>query len=300
MTAAVTGVQSPARIDPFAPTRSGTWHGNGVTVRRATGTCGRGHVDDGAVCTKHFCARRWDGLLTVEHHLTPDELNDELATIIAIELADTGMLCGQADFEEVFTGVVRSSVDGPVDSWLRFYGNSLTRLESGAAGFSPVHHYAADLVQGLEVIDVGSCFGFFPLRLTVRGIDVLATDLSVPTIDLLSRMSRLLDRPVRTLACDAARVPLASGITDTVTALHLIEHLPPEVSDAVVDEALRLARRRVVIAVPFETEPAACYGHCRRFVAADLQRMARRLQRDHRGLRATVAEHHGGWLILDR
>ncbi|HPX38428.1 MAG TPA: mycofactocin oligosaccharide methyltransferase MftM [Mycobacterium sp.] len=298
MTAPLLG--APARIDPFAPIVEQVWHGVGVTVRRGTGPHIRhGHGPD-AVCTERFCAQRLDGLLTVEHRLSPDQLCDELAAMIADDLAGTGMLGSQADFEEVFTGVIRSSVDGAQASWLSFYRNSVARLEAGLAGFSPVHRYGADLIRGAEVIDLGSCFGFFPLRLAAQGIGVLATDLSAPTMGLLSRMSALLGRPVRTMACDATRVPLPDRAADTVTALHLIEHLPPESSDAVIDEAVRLARHRVVIAVPFEAEPVTCYGHVQRFGCEELDGLARRLCHRHPELRATVTEHHGGWLVLDR
>ena len=71
--------------------------------------------------------------------------------------------------------------------------------------------------------------------------------------------------------------------------------------DAVLDEAVRLARRRVVIAVPFEDEPRACYGHVQRFDLAALELMADRLCLRHPANQPPAAyEFHGGWLILDR
>lgn len=297
MTAALTAAPdvaagAPAVIDPLAPMSwHGVWHGARVTVRRVardrlrTGTL-RGH--------------RSAGRLIVEHRLGPGDLCDDLATVLLDGLADTEQPCGQAEFEELFTGVVRSTVAGAQRSWLRFYRNSMRRLESGAAEFAPVHDFAAAHIRGGAVLDLGSCFGFFPLRLAARGFDVVATDLSAPTADLLARMSRALHHPLRTLACDAARVPLPDRCADTVTALHLLEHLPADRSGAVVTEALRLARRRVVIAVPFETEPTACHGHLQRFGPAELHQLADRLRALDPGLQTAVSEHHGGWLVLDR
>ena len=116
---------------------------------------------------------------------------------------------------------------------------------------------------------------------------------------LLARVSRTLRRPVPTICCDAARVPLPDRDADTVTVVHLLEHLTPG-ADEVLEEALRLARRQVVVAVPFEDEPRACYGHIQRFDIAALSRLAVRLRQRHSGLRAGVHEYHGGWLILDR
>jgi hypothetical protein len=288
MTSAVAAaLPAPAAIDPFARNLDGEWHGDTVTVVRVAATLLGG--DRFRVC-------RRGGRLVVEHALTPVQLCDELATTIVAEL---GLEVDQAEFEAVFTGIVCSTVRGPMAAWRRFYANSVARLESGAACFSPIHSRAAALIEGRQVIDLGSCFGFFPLRLAGRGIDVLATDLSAPTMELLTRMTRLLGRPARTLACDASSVPLPDCCTDTVTALHLIEHLPAQSCDAVVREAIRLARRRVVIAVPFEAEPTACYGHVQRFDRAGLEGIAGRLRRDYPGLRTTVLEHHGGWLVLD-
>ena len=290
-------VLGPAPVDPLAPAPRGVWSGNGVRVRRRRGPH-RDHT--GTVCTPRFCAQRRGSALTVEHDLTPDELSDELAILLTDELGASGVLRGQPDFELVFTGIVRSTVDGGMPAWSRFYRNSLAALESGRAAFAPVHERAMQLTAGSQVLDLGSCFGFFPLRMSRAGFELTATDLSAPTMDLLSRVSFQFCRPVHTLACDAAHVPVADGAADTVTALHLLEHLSPAAGDAVLAEALRLARRRVIVAVPFEDEPQACYGHVRRFDVAELVRLGERLSHTHPGVSVTVSEHHGGWLVLDQ
>lgn len=283
-------------LDPLAPSPRGMWSGQGVRVRRRTGP----HRTHAGMCTTRFCTHRQGALLTVEHDLTPDELSDELTLLLVDELVDCGALQGQPEFELVFTGIVRSTVDGGLPSWLRFYRNSLDRLEGGSASFAPVHSFAADLLRGRSLVDLGSCFGFFPLRAAQAGYCVTATDLSAPTMNLLARASERLRRPLRTVTCDAAAVPLPDGCADTVTALHLVEHLTPEATEAVLAEALRLARRRVVVAVPFEETPRECYGHIQRFDVGVLTQHAVRLQSTHPDVTASVDEHHGGWLVLDR
>jgi len=252
-----------------------------------------------SVCTPQFCAQRQGGLLTVEHSLTPDQLCDELAVILAEQLVGSGALRGHLEFERVFIGIVRSTVDGGLPAWLRFYRNSIDKLESGTTAFAPIHTWAAAQMHGHRLVDLGSCFGFFPLRMSRRGIDVTATDLSGSTMRLLQQVSEQLRRPLRTLACNAADVPLPDRCADTVTALHLIEHVPADVADAIVTEALRLARRRVVIAVPFEDEPQECYGHLRRYDLPAVRRMAEKVCEHNPGVSAAVYELHGGWLILD-
>lgn len=272
----------------------------GVHVTRRNGPH-RGHPGQNSLCTNRFCTSRADGILAVEHDLGPDEISDELAVLLATELDDAGVLRGQLEFEAVFTGVVQSAAgDDPCgdDAWLRFYRNSLDRLEHGTAAFAPIHEHAASLVVGHEILDLGSCFGFFPLRMAAAGSTVTASDLSGPTMALLDRVSVHLDRRVRTLTCDAARVPLPDRSADTVTVLHLLEHLDAAAAGDVLREAMRLARRRVIVAVPFEDVPRACYGHVQRFdgevlrIIADAWRSV--------GIRAGVHEYHGGWLILDR
>jgi Methyltransferase domain len=268
-----------------------------VRVRRRRGPHVAHHGVD-TLCTNRFCTTRRGGVLHVAHDLLPYEICDDLAELLAVELDDTGVLRGQPEFEAVFTGVVRSAADGDDAAWLRFYGNTLARLEHGTAAFAPVHEHAASLVLGTEIVDLGSCFGFFPLRMAAAGLAVTATDLSAPTMELLDRMCAMLRRPVRTLDCNAADVPLPDGAADTVTVLHLLEHLEPETAAAVLDEALRLARRRVIVAVPFEDVPRACYGHVQRFDVTVLRGMAD--ARRSRVTSAGVHEFHGGWLVLDR
>lgn len=287
------------RIDPLRPAPRGMWFGHNVRVTRRLGPH-RAHADANSVCTPRFCVGRHGELLTVVHDLTADELSDELAVLLADELDGTGLLRGQRDFELVFTGVVRSTVDGGLPAFTRFYRNSIARLEAGVAPFAPVHERAEHLVTGCSLLDLGSCFGFFPLRMAQHGIAVTATDLSAPTMQLLASVSDRLGRGVQTLCCDATRVPLADGYADTVTVLHLLEHVTPADADAVLAEALRLARRRVVVAVPFEDEPRACYGHLQRYDLDALHRIAVRLSEADESLRVEVAEHHGGWLVVDR
>lgn len=288
-----------AVLNPLAPTPRGRWSSHGIRVRRRRGPHRR-HGGDQSLCTPRFCVQRHGSLLTVEHDLAPDELCDELAVMLAEQLVDTGALRGQSEFEMVFTGIVRSTVDGGLPAWLRFYRNSLDKLEGGTTAFAPIHAWAAAHIEGHRVVDLGSCFGFFPLRLARRGIDVLATDLNGSAMHLLKQMSTQLRRPLTTMTCDAADVPLPVGSADTVTVLHLIEHLPSDAIEAVLDEAVRLARRRVIVAVPFEDEPRDCYGHLQRFDLPALQSMAGDVTRRHAGLSAQAYEFHGGWLILDR
>jgi SAM-dependent methyltransferase len=156
-----------------------------------------------------------------------------------------------------------------------------------------VHRRAAELAIG-EVLELGCCFGFLSLRLAASGHPVTAVDLSAGAARLLAAVAPALGVAVRTLAGDALAVPLAERCADTVFAVHLLEHLPPGPDAVVLAEMLRLARRRVVIAVPYEDEPNPTWGHLRTFDTAALTALGAAT-----GHPFAVTEHHGGWLVID-
>ena len=107
-------------------------------------------------------------------------------------------------------------------------------------------------------------------------------------------MAPALGAPLHAVVGDACAVPLADRSADTVFAVHLLEHLPPPLAARVVGEMLRVARRRVVVAVPFEDEPNPTWGHIRTFDLAALDALGAATGQPY-----AVEEHHGGWLVLD-
>jgi SAM-dependent methyltransferase len=230
-----------------------------------------------------------DGQL--RHRIPPDELSNDLAGWIADDLVAPGLLPPHA-FERTFV----SAVD---DAWLPFYRNTLRELAHGGApggtnaGMAPVHDRAAALARG-SVVELGCCFGFLSLRLARDGHRVTAVDLSAGTVGLLASIAPALGTPLHAVAGDAAAVPLADDSADTVFAVHLLEHLPAELGPRVVGEMLRVARQRVVVAVPFEDAPNPTWGHISTFDLDDLDALGAATGRPH-----TVAEHHGGWLVVD-
>ncbi|MFF4549657.1 mycofactocin oligosaccharide methyltransferase MftM [Streptomyces sp. NPDC001406] len=293
------------RIDPLAPCPSGAYADHLVRVIRDSP-----RLDDATprpiVRTEHFSLRRRGRRVELGHSLRPGQLDNDLAGLLAEELFAPGWLSGSDIFERVFTGVVRSCVDGALPAWTTFYDNTLARIReywrapkpaghSSIAGFAPVYRRTLDLVAPGTVLDMGACFGFLPLLLAEReGYAVIASDLSRGTMRLLAAVAGARGLALDTLACDAAQVPRPDRSVDTVTVIHVLEHLDPGHGDTVVREALRLARQRVVVAVPYEDEPTAAYGHVRCFDPAGLTALGRRT-----GHRFCVTSHHGGWLVLD-
>jgi methyltransferase family protein len=304
----------PQTIDPLAPGPHGRYDDHLVSVLRTEPPRGRAAPLVGAaangglvVRTDHFCLSERGRRIEVTHWLSPDQLDNDVAGLLAEELFAPGWVSGLEIFERIFTGVVRSCVDDPLLAWSTFYGNTLAGIRQcwrapGAAGredttigeLAPVYAHALQLIPAGQVLDLGSCFGFLPLLLAERPDNtVTASDLSGGSMGLLSAVAAARGQQVNTLVCDAARIPVPDGWADTVSVIHLLEHVSLDHGRAVIGEALRVARRQVVVAVPVEDEPTAVYGHLRTFDLRQLGELG-----DLAGQHGRVHEHHGGWLVL--
>jgi len=286
-------VLTPRPIDPLHGGGHDRYDDDLVTVER------RGEPAPHAAHTRHFATWREDDRLHVVHRLRPDQIDNDLAGLVSDELFDPGWLTGGDVFERVFSGIVLSSAADATSAWELFYRNTLERLRHpGATGslaeYAPVYAHALSLVPSGTVLELGCCFGFLSLQLAEQA-RVTASDVTPNTVRLLGQVARRLDVGLDTLICDAARVPRPDASYDTVLAVHLLEHLEESHAELVVAEMLRLARHRVVVAVPFEDEPSAAYGHLRCFDLDVLNALGRAS-----GWRYRTYEHHGGWLVLER
>ena len=295
----------PRPIDPLAPTVGGRYVDEVVAVQRWRG--GRPRLRRRGVRTEHFDLFRDGPRLAVSHGIADEHIDNDLAGLLAAELFSPGWISGGELFERILTGVVRTSASDPLTSWERFHRNTQDRLAAcwegrttpgghgTTAGFAPVYRRALEEVVGTSALELGACFGFLSVLLARRGHVVTATDLCPGTVRLLQRLTPRLGVRLAALRADATRVPLPSETADTVLAIHLLEHLDVADGARALAEAQRLARRRVVIAVPYEAQPDAVFGHVRAFDAAVLHQLGRASGWPHR-----VTDHHGGWLVLER
>ncbi len=310
------GLNAPA-IDPLSTPMDGAYSDDLVAVRAVRHTP-RPRRELHTVRTTHFDVRTLRGRVYIDHCIPPARIDDDLAGLLSDELFGPGWLRGPDLFERVFTGIVISSDDDPLSAWERFYRNTLDRIEEalaaidaspdpdGSSGsgnahgtvadYAPVYRFAESLVLPGSTLELGSCFGFLSLRLAASSpYPVTASDLNQGTCRLLAAMAQRLGVRLTVRAADAARFPAADGHADTVLLVHLLEHLDPDHGERVLREARRLARKRVVVAVPFEDQPDETYGHLRSLSTQDLQAWGEASR-----WRYTVHTHHGGWLVLDR
>ena len=231
-------------------------------------------------------------------------ISNELADHIAAELVPLGLVPDGAAFERVFVDAVLSSQPSPDQAWAAFYANTLRRLRhadgagtGSVATFARIYARALALVRGTTVLDTGCCFGFLPLLAAERdpGLRIVGADLVPATAALAGRISRGRGSRACFAAADLLALPVADQAVDTVLAVHILEHIPAEASALALAQLRRVARQRVVIAVPLEETPDPVFGHLQAF---DLSRLAKLGAAP--GWSRAVCAADGGWLVLDR
>jgi SAM-dependent methyltransferase len=236
-----------------------------------------------------------DGRIWVRHGWRAGELDDEIAEPLAAALSPVSD--DHEVFGRAFTGVVLTSQPDATVAWDSFYRASLARLHRppGQRGYSEIYQHALDLLPGTTVADLGCGFGFLSLHLAGRGAAVTACDVTPGATGLLRRMAGLLGLPLDVVTGDAGSGRLGPVSADAVALLHVLEHVDEPAAAALISEAMRIARHRVVVAVPYETIPSRLFGHLRTIDTGQLDKLGAGSGWDYR-----VHEYHGGWLVLDR
>lgn len=232
-------------------------------------SCPEGRYEDSRVVVETGAApgvsagRGPDGRIWVRHGWRPGELDDEIAGPLATVL---GPLTDDHDvFGRAFSGIVLTSRPDATVAWDAFYRASLARLhrQPGQRGYSEVYRHALDLLPVTTVADLGCGFGFLALHLAARGAAVTACDVTPGATGLLRRMAGLLGLPLDVVTGDAGSGRLGPVAADAVALLHVLEHVDEAAAAALISEATRIARHRVVVAVPYETTAATLFGHVR-------------------------------------
>ena len=243
-------------------------------------------------------ALRWrhgrTGRLEIGHDLDLATVSDARMVAELDGLVQRGVLEGRQQFEDAATGVILTCADDAGDCWRAFYANSLRELSAGRSPFAPIHRRALSLISGSSLLEVGCCFGFFALQAAAgHCADVYACDISAGAVRLLDEAARQRTSNVQVVCGDALALPYPDDFVDTVTLIHLLEHLPGG-ADLAIAEALRVARRRVVIAVPHEQVASAHFGHHHTLTPLTLARWAETAGQPD----ALTFSDHGGWLVL--
>ena len=254
-----------------------------------------------SITTQHFLIQ--DG--HIRPRLGSSGISNELAGHIAAELAPLGLVPDGPAFERVFVDTVQAAHPDPRHAWSLFYSNTMRHLhhpDPGGTGsiatFARIYEHVMSLIRGTTVLDAGCCFGFLPLLAADRDprLRIVGVDLVPPAVALADRISRTRGSRARFAAADLMALPAGDQAVDTVLAVHVLEHLEADASALAVAQLCRVARHRVVVAVPLEAAPDPTFGHVQAF---DLPRLARLGARGE-GWSPAVYAADGGWLVLDR
>ena len=265
--------------------------------------------------------------LVVVHNFDPEQIDNNLGFYVANELlpllsAARGRMPEaspaddpfahdqQALFEQCVGAIVRSMDSNERLAWHRFYVNSLTALERAMQSdqpaadfigpFGAIYRRLIDLARGTSLLDAGTCFGFLPLLLARRDdppATIVGCDLDGALVSFANAYARHAGLAnVSFTVADLLGDELARlGRFDTVTCVHVLEHLAPEQTLTALRALWQCTTQRLIVTVPLEEQPDPRFGHRQTFTTRRLEILGREL-----GGRFQTFALHGCWLVVDR
>ncbi|MBE3566980.1 MAG: class I SAM-dependent methyltransferase [Thermogemmatispora sp.] len=233
------------------------------------------------------------------HWLSERESDNRLVDYLQQELVSIGWLQDEADFSAALNALVVSFEPArPLRAWRLFALNTFTRLSERIAqvpasiatgtentedsetiaSFAAIYRRLFSLLQGNSLLDVGCACAYWPLLVAKGGHclpgPIVAVDRRVEALRLSALLAETLGLAAQLRfeqqdLCQPAFLRL--GQFDTVTAIHLLEHLEESQLPLALDQLLQVTRRRLLIVVPYEEQAQICYGHRQVFSTAKLQ-----------------------------
>ncbi len=274
--------------------------------------------------TAHFviCRQPSSNTVILMHLFKPEEVNADLICFIENELPFSGIIPTAREFGATLFAVLASMHPAPRNQqaiWLNFCLNSLNSLrdqiahplqsapakDSYIGPFAAIYRRIFELITGQSLLDVGCSFGFLPVLLAehyphahITGCDnnpdaiTFSTNLATAT-NAHSVTLTLLD----VLAED---FPKRENF-DTVTAIHLLEHLTEQDMPVALTHLLQVTGKRLLIAVPYEEEAQGLYGHQQVFTPVKLRFWGNWCIEQLKGKGQYWCEEvMGGMLVLER
>ncbi len=281
--------------------------------------------------TPHFAVcHKPGGAIVLVHGFGEGTIDEDLAPLIAQELGPAGLVTSAQEYGEALFAVVASTCPGAAPCprcgrlhldlpaiWRHYCVNTLRRLralldrgDAGLASASHVEQFAAvyrrviGRCAGASVLDVGSSLGFLPVLLAERrtGVAVAGCDNRVDAVRCAADLAAVAGVGERVafsvhdvLDPDFPRV----GSFDTVTAVHVLEHFADAELPVALANLLRVAARRLIVAVPYEDEVQPLYGHAQRFTPERLHQWGEWCVGTLGGGRFRCEEVSGGLLVVD-
>jgi SAM-dependent methyltransferase len=270
--------------------------------------------------TEHFLLARpaeTDRVILV-HRFQSSELDNNLVDCLMQELPN--LITSEQAFGHAMIGVVHSiKPRDPVDAWGIFSLNTLQRLRehidehtlqkptSTIGACATIYRRLFELKVGASLLDVGCACAFWPVLAAEREphaqSSIVGVDSRLDAIHLSQHMAALTQHQNLTfLQLDLLSPQFVEevGTFDTVTAIHLLEHLPEAQLPLAFGHLRQVTRHRLVVAVPYETEATRAYGHEQVFTRETLEHWGQWCVESLDGAaRYWCEDVAGGLLIID-
>lgn len=247
--------------------------------------------------TSHFviCQQPGSEQTILLHTFNQQAIDADLICFIENQLTSTTLVSSTRTFGAMLFGILASTFSRPRKQliiWRQFCVNTLHRLHSlilqptltipatmsdisYITPFAIIYRRISELYIGQSLLDVGSSFGFFPILMSelLSIANVVACDNNPDILPLATDLANVADAQNTgfilkdILATDFDTI----GHFDTVTAIHLLEHLSEEQLPQAFDHLLRVTRRRLIISVPYEEQATLAYGHHQVFTREKLE-----------------------------
>lgn len=279
--------------------------------------------------TAHFahCQRRPGGQVVLLHPFDEATIDEDVSQLIGEELGSLGVIASAAEYGETLFAVVASTCPASLDCpecgrlhldraavWRHFSLNTLARLRarmaspgppcgSHTAAFAAVYGRIAERRVGDSLLDVGSNLGHLPVLLSELdpGLTVVACDNRPEAVASGEDLAAATGARVEFRQADVLDAGFEGlGRFDTVTAVHVLEHLGPDELPAALAHLLGVTGRRLIVAVPYEAAPEPLYGHRQAFTPETLGGWGEWCVSSLGGGRWSCEDVGGGFLVVDR
>jgi SAM-dependent methyltransferase len=275
--------------------------------------------------TPHFVhgQRRPGGQSIVLHRFDEATIDEDVSPMVGEELGSLGVVTSAREYGETLFAVVASTCPSSLNCpdcgrlhldqtaiWRHFSLNTLDRLRerlsapgpecgSHTAVFAAIYRRILECRVGEGLLDVGSNLGHLPVLLSERApeMTVVGCDNRPEAISCCVELAaatgntRVAFELADVLAPDFAEI----GRFDTVTAVHVLEHLTEEELPVALAHLLDVTVRRLIVSVPYEEPVQPLYGHRQAFTPEKLRSWGERC-----GGRFTLEDLGGGFLVVDR
>lgn len=245
--------------------------------------------------TPHFLlfTRETEPKTILAHWFAPAEINSNIVHYLVQELKPYHLISQGERLGELLTGIIGGTVyAGDVQrAWNYFGANTLQRLlvylgsaipadlpDYATIGvFATLYQRVCELCVGERFLDVGCNSGLLSLVLAERmpfvheavGIDIDPDAFKIGQEVVAARqLTHVRYVQADVLADDFSAI----GMFDTVTALHVLEHISERDLHRVLTNLLKVTAHRLILAVPYETDgPEAAFGHQQLFTRAKFE-----------------------------